>query len=225
MILIINKSRKDGNSAVEIFRYMGVLARAETPDTAFSEISLMYRAVLVMNPHKLPDENDYIKSIRSYDSKMPIFAISNREIANKDLYDMTFPDDITSSKLLGAILDYCKEHNHLLLGEYMLSGINASIDLGGVIYYNDVIPFTKTETMILRLLIRTFPSPISTREILKYAFSQSRLPEESGVRTHISSMNKKFKSVSGHSLICSSNSQGYIISTPMLEHNISISAV
>ena len=146
MILIINKSHKDGNSAVEIFRYMGILARAEAPDTAFSEISLMYRAVLVMNPYKLPDEKDYIKALRSYAGKLPVFAISNREIANKELYDMTFPEDITSSKLLLAILDYCEEHNHLLPGEYMLSGMNASIDLGGVTYFNDVIPFTKTET-------------------------------------------------------------------------------
>lgn len=225
MLLIINKSHKDGNSAVEIFRYMGILARAEAPDTAFSEISLMYRAVLVMNPYKLPDEKDYIKALRSYAGKLPVFAMSNREIATKELYDMTFPEDITSSKLLLAILDYCERHNHLLPGEYMLSGINASIDLGGVTYYNDVIPFTKTETMILRLLIRTYPSPVSTKEILKYAFNQSKQPEESGVRTHISSMNKKFKSVSGRNFICSLNSEGYIISTPLLERNLEISAL
>ena len=225
MILVINKSRKDGNAAVEIFRYMGLLARAETPDKAFSEFSLMYRTVLLMNPHNLPDEKDYLKALRSYTGKTPIFAICDSKKLNNDLYDMTFSDDVTSSKLLSAIIEYCETHRLLLPGEYMLSGINASINLGGVTYYNDVIPFTKTETMILRLLIRAYPAPISPKEMLKYAFTQSKLPEQTGVRTHISAMNKKLSSVSGRNLISSSNSQGYIITTPLLERKMSLSAL
>ena len=166
MILIIDKSRKDGNAAVEIFRYMGVLARAETPDVALSEISMMYRAVLIMNPQKLPDEKDYIKALRSYAGKTPVFAMSERQILDDSLYDMTFQEDITSARLLVAMAEYCENKGYLPLGEYMLSGINASIYLGGVTYYNDVIHFTKTETLILRLLIRTYPTPITPKRIL-----------------------------------------------------------
>lgn len=225
MILIINKSRKSGNAVVEIFRYMGILARAELPDTALSEISLIYRAVLIMNPHTLPDEKDYLKVLRSYTGKTPIFAMSDCVIQNANLYDMTFLDGITSSRLLQSILEYSDRNNCLLLGEYMLAGINASINLGGVTYYNDVLPLTKTETMILRLLIRAYPSPLTPKAILKYAFTQSKLPEEAGIRTHISSINKKFKAVSGNALITSLDSHGYIISTPQLNHRRLISAV
>ena len=224
MVLIINRSRKDGNAAVEIFRYMGVLARAETPECALSEISMMYRAVLIMNPHKLPAEKDYIKALRSYAGNTPVFAMSDGKISDETLYDMTFADDITSARLLKSISEYCEKGSQPTVGEYMLAGINASIHLGGVTYYNEVIPFTKTETMILRLLIRTYPSPISPKRILKYAFNQSKQPEEAGVRTHVSSINKKFRAVSGRNLICSSDTDGYVILTPLLKYKYSLSA-
>jgi hypothetical protein len=51
-------------------------------------------------------------------------------------------------------------------------------------------------------------------EILKYAFRQSRLPDISNVRTHVSVINKKFRAMRGENLIGFEEGRGYVILTP-----------
>ena len=71
--------------------------------------------------------------------------------------------------------------------------------------------------MILRYLIRKYPLPSSSDEIIKYAFRSTRAPEASSVKTHISLMNKKLESQIGKRMIEFVPKKGYIIITPEKE--------
>ena len=76
MILVINRRRRDAVSVSEMFHYMGLISKAVTPNEALCEISIQYRAVILMEPTTLADPIDYVKRLRSY-AKIPIFAISD----------------------------------------------------------------------------------------------------------------------------------------------------
>ena len=75
MILLISRNKKRGNEYAEIFHYMGVLNTVATPTEALSEISLLYRAVLIIEPVTIADPADLVRKLKSYAS-LPIFAIS-----------------------------------------------------------------------------------------------------------------------------------------------------
>jgi DNA-binding response OmpR family regulator len=70
--------------------------------------------------------------------------------------------------------------------------------------------------MIIRYLIRTYPNPTSAQKILKHAYKASKQPDVSNIRTHISVINKKFRTVAGRSLIEMHENLGYRILTPEL---------
>ena len=64
MILIINKSKKEARGLSDMFYYMGLPAQGVTPSEALSEVSPVYRAIIVMNPHGLGDVADYVRRLR-----------------------------------------------------------------------------------------------------------------------------------------------------------------
>ena len=68
--------------------------------------------------------------------------------------------------------------------------------------------------MIVKYLIRTYPRPTSAEEILRYAYRESRTPEISNIRTHISIINKKFRKLTERNLIEMSFGKGYRVLTP-----------
>ena len=84
------------------------------------------------------------------------------------------------------------------------------------LYFGKPLPLTKTEAMILKTLIVTYPRPTSAKEVLKYAFKQNKTPEASNIRTHISVINKKFRAVAERNLIALTVGEGYVILTPEL---------
>ena len=200
MILIINKSKKEARGLSDMFYYMGILAYGVTPAEALSEISPIYRAIILMSPDNLPDKEDYVARLRSY-AQIPIFAMT----ASHDNHDVILFDEVIkkgtyASYIYKSICDYSYKYGTKLPGSYQLSGINASCDNIAPLYFFKALPFTKTETMILRTLIRTYPQPTSAKEILKYAFRPSKIPDISNIRTHISIMNKKFRDVTGRNM-------------------------
>ena len=215
MILIINKSRKEAESLAGTFRYMGIVAHSETPEHANAEVSTLYRVILIADPEKLPDECEYITRLRSYIGDIPIIALTDNPESLKTQYDAFAERVITASKLYKIIYRICNQIGKDLPGEYLLAGIDASADRGVVTYFSEPIPLTKTESLILRFLIRTYPSPIAPKMILKYVFSQTKTPEVSSIKTHICAINGKFRGRIGRNLIVSSDG-GYIVMTPML---------
>lgn len=214
MILVIDKNKKSAVSVAEMFFYMGVLTKAATLSEAFSEISNTYRAVVLLSPETYPDAEDFIKRLRSYSLTVPIFAIGEKESAPYRDIAMAFPRSSYAAEILSKILQYTVDNGLPMPGDYKLAGLDLSCDSKTCSYFWTPFPVTKTEAMIIKYLIRTYPRPTSAEEILKYAYRESRTPEASNVRTHISVINKKFRELTGRNLIDMSIRMGYNIITP-----------
>ena len=215
MVLIIDTSRKIAESISDIFYYMGILSKATTPKEALAEISPTYKAVLISNPDTFPDIEDYVNRLTSY-CAIPLFSISDNpnNSSFSHLFNKNYHHTVYSSTLATDIMKMQYERSTKPIGTYRLAGIDASCDIPRVVVLNDTIPFTKTEVMILRYLIATYPEAQSPKNILKYSFKPNRKPEITGIRTHISLINKKFRDVRGKNLIISIPDKGYVISTP-----------
>ncbi len=227
MILIIDKSLKNARTIQDLFYYMGIPAAASSPEYAIREVSNRYRAILISNPENIGNTFELIKSLRTYSLGAPVFALCENpekfkleNHASAYTFDNVLNSNISSSEAFYEIVNYQTENKLPLLGDYKLSGIDAAVSLSGVYYFDTLLPFTKTETMILRFLIRAYPSPAPSREILKYAFKPSKSPELQSIRTHISIMNKKFKEITGRNIVYSEPRLGYTVLTPELAQNI-----
>ena len=224
MVLIVCSKRRIASIVSNMFHYMGILSRAVSPYEALSEVSLYYRAVLVIDPETLPDPVDFIKRVRTYVRTIPIFAIGDKlaEFPYLDAFNGKFRLSCLSSRLAWYVARYCKKNKLPCIGDYRAAGLNATCDLPSVTYFDIPVPFSKTEAMIIRLLIRVYPNPMTKKEILRYAFKQNKLPDPSSVRTHISAINKKFKEVTGRPLTAMIRGKGYTIMTPEItrEYNL-----
>jgi len=220
MILIINKSKKDAQRLSEMFYFMGIVSYAATPTDALGEISNIYSTVLVMNPNALADKEDFLLRLRSY-ANLPVFAISASPDATDSLiFDGVLNGNPYASKILSYVTEFCTMHDVKSPGTYKLAGIDASVNLRTPTYFNKALPFTKTELMILRTLIATYPRPIKAPIILKYAFKATKKPELANIRTHVSLMNKKFRNIADKNIISLTPSEGYRILTPEMAEAI-----
>ncbi len=220
MILIINKSKKDARSLAEMFYIMGVIAYPEAPSEALSEISLSYSAVIVMNPSLLADKEDYVARLRSYAS-VPIFAYCDEpDVTDTIIFDGILKSASYASSILAKITEHNESRGLKAPGIYRLAGVDASSTLQAPLYFGTPLALTKTEAMVLRALIVSYPNPSGAKDILKYAFRQSKVPEASNIRTHISIINKKFREITDRNLISSSLGTGYLILTPEIKEAI-----
>ena len=216
MVLIVSSAKKKAQSISDIFYYMGVLSYAATPYEATSEISGVYRAVLVLDPEELPDADNFVERLRNYNALVPIFALSDSSNScfYHQIFDKVFESDIYSSTLVEEIVSYQSERKLPLTAHYRLAGIDASCNKAHVTVFDKSVTFTKTETMMLRYLIASYPAPQDAKSIIKYAFKPSRRPETSSIRTHVSVMNKKFREVRERNLFLNIPDKGYAVSTP-----------
>ncbi len=216
MLLIISQSRRIARSVSETFHYMSILSYAATPHEALSEVSTMYRAVLIISPEGFPDINDYVTRIKSYNSDIPVFALTDGEPPSyyPDIFDGVFTKPHFTPALAQKIISYANENNHAKIGDYFLAGFDASSSTVGVNYFYTKVNFTKTEAMILRYLIRSYPVPQKAESIIKYAFKPMRAPEPASIRTHLSVMNKKLEACIGKRMITLEPGRGYYIATP-----------
>lgn len=219
MLLIISRNKKLASALSETFYYMSYLSFPATPKEALSEISVGYKAAIIIEPDAFPDIKDYISRLKSLVKEIPIFAISDIGGENEDLFCEVFRKETSSPLIASKITDFCKKRGLEVIGNYKLAGFDASADRIGVSYFYSKPLFTKTEAMILRYLIASYPIPQSADKILHHAFRPYRAPEASGVRTHISAMNKKLYKISGRKQIELLPKEGYIIMTPEIMVN------
>ncbi len=216
MLLIISQNKRIAKSISDTFYYMSILSYAATPHEALSEISEIYRAALIISPESFPDVRDYVNRIKAYKSDLPVFALTEgAELpCYADIFDKTFDFPTFTPALAEKIIKYANDNNCARIGDYRLAGFNASSDVIGVNYFYRKVNLTKTEMMILRFLIRSYPLPKGSNEILKYAFKSSRSPDKNSIRTHISLMNKKFEKYLDKKVLTFIPHKGYIIETP-----------
>ena len=218
MLLIIGQSKRTARAVSDTFHHMSILSYGATPHEALSEVSDVYRAVLILYPEGFPDITDYVTRIKSYNSCLPIFGLTAEAPPSHypDLFDGVFTRAEFTPALAERIIRYAEENRLARIGDYFLAGFDASRNIVGVNYFYTKINLTKTEAMILRYLIRSYPVPQSANDILKYAFRQSRQPDPASIRTHLSLMNKKFENTIGRKMVVHEPGEGYRIITPEL---------
>ncbi|MBQ4071305.1 MAG: winged helix-turn-helix domain-containing protein [Clostridia bacterium] len=214
MILVIDKSRDAAQNLSDMLHYLGILSLGTTPKEALGEIRHTYRAIILSSPSTLPDGRDYLTRLRRYATGIPVFAVGECEDALSPLVDLYCPLGCGATGIVNKIQAYCEERALPVPGRYTLAGIDVSRERRAPEYLGTPLPFTKTECMILRALISSYPVPISSERILELSYRQHRRPEVSNVRTHISVMNKKFATIFGRSLIRPTFGEGYSILTP-----------
>ena len=222
MILIISKPKSKAEDLCDMFNFMGVLSIAKSPAEALSEISEIYRAIILIGDSVLYDEGDFIKKIRLY-SSAPICSFGKP--CCEENFDIILDKSSSASKILANIKDFAISYNLAKPGEYKTYGLDLSVDKTTSTFFSRPIHLTKTELMILRTLIRFYPNPIKPKQILYYAFRQKRAPEESSIRTHISVINKKFEKYFSKRIITNPDNNGYLILTNEIIEKIKASAI
>lgn len=208
-MLIITDFNKDRREALaELYHFMGVLTYATSPNELKYEIDPGASAILFASTDGIDSDGRLIKDLREY-TDLPIFAITDTVIGG---FDMTFSCSETYPDILYGIRDFGRKSASRVIGEYERCGICVSAFEGDQSFLDEPLPLTKSEIMILRYIVATYPRPASAANILRYAFRSSRSPEISGVRTHLSVMNKKFREAFGRCLIASDEREGYTLS-------------
>lgn len=219
MLLIIHKSERQGRPLTDMLRYMGFIAYHAKPAEALSEISTRYRAVLLLHPASLPDPQDYLCRLRSYAADIPFFAVTedmDTVAGYADAFARLFHVRDTAAHIVEGITDTCRALHKEVPGVYRLCGIDASVDLVECRYLRRALPLTATEARIVRFLICAFPNRVSASEMVKYIFSPTKRPQISSMRTHISSINRKFRELTdARVLIDLAMREGYRIKTPV----------
>ena len=229
LLLVIGKSRSDANAVSDIFNYMGIVSHGTTPDLASYEFSNRHRAVIFIHPEEIGSIDELIRSARAYSLNSLIFAIrpsgevssiSEREIYSR--FDEVFSDEDISSDMLCRIINAQGERGKPTLGSYRLAGLDASVNLDAVSYFDTRVTLTKTETMILRFLIASYPVKRSSRDVLKYAFRSGKISEPAGIRAHICSINAKLLSAVGKHTVVSDRGLGYYLGLNDEENKIEV---
>ena len=214
MILTVDKTKSKAACLSDSFINMGLPSVAATPSDALSKISPLYRAVIITSPEAIADAVDFVTRLRTYMLSVPVFALGEESAEYAPCFDAVIRQGSYAPAVLARITDYCNVHGLAVPGEYVLAGIDASVSLPSPRYFWDAIPFTKTEALILRTLIRSYPAPLKTEDIVEHIYRPGRAPEPSNTRTHVSLMNKKFREYTGRNLIHTEFGAGYKILTP-----------
>lgn len=209
MIAIIDNDRLRRQSICEMLHYMGILS-VGAESAACEKLPLHCSALLFASEGAIDtsDIND--------ECDIPRYAVSGYYVPG---VRACFSSGEPIAEVISAIKADMRHRGERCIGEYTLGALNASAELGGVSYLGKPVKLTRTEAMVLRYLILTYPQAASAEDILKYAFRAARLPEVSSVRTHVSIMNKKFKGAAGEALIVPSDPSGYVLSDAVVFAN------
>jgi hypothetical protein len=178
--------------------------------------------VIILEPEGINELISFTQNLRKLSLGTPIFAVCDETKTDIDripkwCFDRIFSDNDYSSNVYYAINEILESKGLPKIGFYRLAGIDASVELDGVYYFDEKIKLTKTETTILRYIMRSFPVPCPARDILTHAYKSKDKPELSNIRTHISMINKKFRAQFDKTIIISTeDKRGYKIAIPEL---------
>jgi DNA-binding response OmpR family regulator len=221
LILIIDKSLANARTYADIFYFMGILSYAVTPSQALNEINNRYTAILLTGVEYSNYDVEFTKTLSLLSLGAPIFAICRdlkEYMAKNSKLDHVveyFDDRIYSNALVDEIEKVQAQRNLRKLSAYELFGFDLDARKREARYLFNDIRLSKIETMIVRCFIALNPLDISSSDILKYAFKPSKAPEASSVRTHICIINKKFRALTGKTLIEHERGVGYHLRKPM----------
>ena len=213
MLLIINSQRKRAVRLSEALRLMGYLSYPMLPSEIGAKISPQFKAGIIFLDGKIADLGALIRTVRAYNRSLPLFLVGDGEYPKNEIL-MSLPDDLSGAATVKAIISELQKRELPLPGDYRALGFIASVDSPTVTYFGTPLRLTRSETMILRYLIASYPTPRSAKDILSYAYRQSKLPESGCVRTQLSCMNRKLREASGRAMTEYIPERGYRLISP-----------
>lgn len=215
MLLIADTKLKRGRDLADMLRWMGIVALADKPMNVLCELRHSISALIVVNPHELPDARDYISKVRSYARTLPLFAISDQSGQDElsHLFLRVFTSNIMTSTLVSVIRDEQARAALRPLGDYIFAGVDASCTHDDILCRGRSVSMTARQKMILRYLLTTYPERVSPDAIARHVYRPGTEPEDSCIRAHICAINKKIGAILGHPVIDSLRSSGYRVVT------------
>ena len=213
MLLIINSQKKRAVGLSDALRLMGYLSCPLTPSEIGAKMSPAFKAAIIFSGSGIADPEALIRTVRTYNRSLPLFLIGEGDYPENEILK-TLPVDSSATATVKTVTSELKKRGLPLPGDYRALGFCATVDLPTATYFGTPIGLTRSETMILRYLIASYPAPRSAKDILSYAYRQSRLPESGCVRTQLSCMNRKLREATGHAMTEYIPELGYRLTSP-----------
>lgn len=213
MLMIISNASEEANRLAETFSRMGLLAVGMTAAETVGEPMASYAAILLAFTSGAADATGACELEALFAKNActpPLFALGDAPNFPLPL-EVAYPRDAYVPSILSDMIDQLTARGRRKLGAYRRGELDASAELATPTLRGEALPLTRTETMIVRALLRAYPTPLTAERILRYAFRQSRLPCPASIRTHVSIINKKCRINAGRNIITSKSEGGYVI--------------
>ncbi len=210
MILIIGKGRAPVGTAREIFFGMGIICESCEPCEVKSRLSDRHSAVLSVGRNLGMEAGELVAGIREINRELPVIALRedfcSREAAE---FDAVYPNSLYCTLAVKKMRELAEERGLRAVGDYSLHGL--SVRAGeATLLSGERVPLTKAESAVLRTVIAVYPEKITAQVIAELAFRAGREPSASGVRTHISAINKKLSALQSEHIIAATG-EGYTV--------------
>jgi hypothetical protein len=206
MILIYGKNKNLCLSAREIFLGMGYIPELADGDDM---PEARHHGVIILGRDDRVFGREFVQKLRTGSPKTPIIAVREDLLPVSDGVDAVFPCSLSVAYTAREMEKIAGARGCRKIGEYAVGGLSAAVG-EGVIFRGEAVEMTKAEVGILRTLLAAYPSGLSAEEIAALAFRLGREPSASGVRTHISAINRRLREVAGESLLSSLDGRYHI---------------
>ncbi|MBQ2793603.1 MAG: hypothetical protein IJF05_02760 [Clostridia bacterium] len=190
MILITGKERGFCLTAREILFGMGIICELCEPWEVSSRLLKRHSAILSVGRDLGMEAWELVSGIRSSDPKIPIIAV-REDFCSREavLFDAAYPSSLYCALAVRRLCELAAERGIRRAGEYRTGEL--SVVAGRALLGGASLSLTKSEAAVLGSIIAFYPEKILAGKISELAFRHGREPSESGVRTHISAINKK----------------------------------
>ena len=190
MLLLIGRDVRAVMSVRDVFFGMGIITETVTPAGAAERISHRHSAVVAVGRELGIGAGELLCGIRSAGANIPTVAIRDDVLsAEASLFDAVFPGSLYCAGVVSVISDIAKRRGLRPPGEYNFDRITRHGV--GVTVGEEPLSLTKSEVAILSVVMAFSPISVGVRDIATLAFRGGREPSESGVRTHISAINRQ----------------------------------
>ncbi|MBQ9084416.1 MAG: hypothetical protein IJY24_02040 [Clostridia bacterium] len=207
MILTINEAPGIFSSICSILNILDMPSYGAEPEEAFSERGDIYRAIILPEPYSRENIRETTDRLRAHFQGAKLYKIGPPDTEEAMLFDsVLYPSGGHSA--VSNILDT------LLSSSFFSPGLPDNLieapRRGSARVCGITLPLTKTEGMLLRCLALVYPARLSAEELLKYCMKPGSYTEGTAIRTHISIINKKARSL-GLDYVIIGEERGYTV--------------
>lgn len=206
MILIYGKNKNLCLSAREIFLGMGYISEVADGEAL---PKARHHGVILLGRDEPYAGRELVRKIRTAFQKMPIIAVREDLHTVSGEVDAVFPCSLSVAYAAREMERIAAARGCTPIGRYAVGGLSATVG-EAITLYGETVELTKAEGAILRALLAVYPSGLSAEEIAGLAFRGGREPSSSGVRTHISAINRRLRAVARESLLLSDGGRYHI---------------